>query len=361
MSMKKFLLTLIAFSLLTGLASPAQAIENGDDATGSGFVVPITMDKGNGKWGGCSGALIAPSIVVTAGHCVLDANGLLTKNVYVGMAGSSASSVTLADKILTIQITSTFKNSPLVDDDDLAFLTLGKPQTVSTPIILASEKQITEFKSAKVSLKTFGYGVYGDVSTEVVTTPKSMEGTFSSTNSIYTNSAYMSSIKANACQGDSGSPILNITATQVILVGILTGGAGSVKCTKKSTDGTYWTLFTLVGRYANLAFSAATDVMNSQEQMVNSQKSQLSGKDSQLSQATTSLASTRDELSSIQAILSATTLARDELQIQLDKANATVEALNKKLPQTIICVKGKLTQKVTAVLPKCPKGFVLKS
>jgi len=358
--MRKLLITLMAISFLMGLVAPAQAIENGDDATGSGFVVPITMDRGNGKWGGCSGALIAPLIVVTAGHCVLDANGLLTKNVYVGVAGSSASSITLADKISTIQITSTFKNTPTVDDDDLAFLTLSKPQSLSTPIVLASEKQITEFKNARVSLKTFGYGVYGDTSTEVTTTPKSMEGTYSNINSIYTNSAYMTSIKANACQGDSGSPILNITASQVTLVGILTGGAGSVKCTKKSTDGTYLTLFTLVGRYANLAFSAATDVMNSQEQLMNSQKIQLSGKDSQLSQTNVALTNTRNELSSVQATLSATTLVKDELQIQLDTANAVVEALKKKLPQTIVCTKGKLTQKVTAVMPKCPKGFVLK-
>jgi hypothetical protein len=358
--MKKLLILLSALFLFSSLVSPAQAIENGDDATGSGFVVPILLDKGNGKYGGCSGALLAPSIVVTAGHCVLDANGVLTKNVYVGMAGSSASLITLADKISTIQITSTFKNTPVIDDDDLAYLTLVKPQAVRTPITLASEKQIIDFKSLKVNLKTFGYGVYGDTSSEVVTTPKSMEGTFSNINSIYTNSGYMTSTKANACQGDSGAPILNITASQVTLVGILTGGAGSVKCTKKSSDGSYLTLFTLVGRYANLAFSAATDVMNAQERVLNSQVSQIADKESLLNQATISLSSTRNELTIAQATLNETTLRKGEIQAELDNLKADIEALKKKLPQTIICVKGKLTQKVTAVMPKCPKGFALK-
>jgi V8-like Glu-specific endopeptidase len=372
--MKKLLVTLLTLTALTGYIAPAQAIENGDDATGSGFVVPIKTDQGNGKYSGCSGALIAPLIVVTAGHCVFDANGLLTKNVYVGIAGSSASSIALADKILTIQITSTFKNTPTVSDDDLAFLTLGKPQTISTPLVLASEKKISEFKSATVSLKTFGYGSYGNTSTEVVTTPKSMEGTFSNINSIFTNSANIVSTKANACKGDSGSPVLNITDTQVTLVGIITAVKGSINCSQKSTDGTYLTLFTLIGRYANLVFAAATDVMNSQEQLLSSQKTQLSGKDSQLGQITTDLTDTRNELSSVQTTLANTTLNKEEIQIQLntanatnkeiqtqlDTANATIEALKKKLPQTIMCIKGKLTQKVTAVMPKCPKGFVFK-
>lgn len=361
--MKKILTLLSALLLFSGFMSPAQAIENGDDAAGSGFVVPISIDKGNGKYGSCSGALIAASIVVTAGHCVLDANGLLTRNVYVGLAGSSSSSVTLADKISSVQITSTFQNAAdaKVGDDDLAFLTLNKPQSLRTTIILASEKQATEFKNSQVSLKTFGYGVYGDTSKEVITFPKSMSGTFSPVNAVYSNSAYMATTTANVCQGDSGSPVLNITATQVILVGIVTGTTLSIQCSKKESDGVYRTLFTLVGRYANLAFSAATDVMNSQEQQLNSQKGQLADKDSLLNQASISLTNTRNQLVTVQANLDDTTSKNEEIQKKLDIANTAIEDLKKKLPQTIVCIKGKLTQKVTSVTPKCPKGYTLKT
>lgn len=330
----RILVALIVF--LAMFPIQAHAIENGEDAAGSGFVVPILIDRGNGQRSVCSGALIAPSIVVTAGHCVLDAKGVLTKNIYVGQAGSALSSVTNEDKISTIQITSTFKNTPIVDDDDLAFLTLGKSQALSLPVVIASEKQLAEFRNSKASLKAFGYGAYGDTSTVVVTTPRSMEGIFSNIPTFVTNSAYMTSTKASSCKGDSGSPILNITATQVTIVGIIAGGAASVNCSKKASDGTYRTIFTIIGRYTSLAFSAAIDVMDAQSQKILSDRETLMALANKLNDAT---------ISNLQA------------QSDLDEANATIIALNKKLPQTITCVKGKLSKKVTAASPKCPTGY----
>ena len=321
----------------------AQAVENGEDATGSSFVVPISWELGNGKWGGCSGTLIAPSIVVTAGHCVLDANGLLTKNVYVGKAGSSISSITREDIIAAVQITSTFQNASdgKVGDDDLAFLTLSRPQTQRVPIILASEKQVTEFKSKAIALKTFGYGDYSNSATDTVTFPKSFTGSFSSVNSVYSNSAYMISTSGTSCTGDSGAPILNVTATQVTLVGILTGSTRGPndRCGQKSNDGNYYNLFTLVGRYANLAFSAATSVLNSQEQALSLQSAQIADLETQLSEAITS---------------------STDFSNQLDEAKAAIAELKKQIPKTITCVKGKLTKKVSALDPKCPAGYKTK-
>ena len=341
--MKTRILTIVVV-LLSLIPHQAQAVENGEDVKGNAFVVPIATDLGNGKGSGCSGTLIAQSIVVTAGHCVLDAEGLVTKNVYVGLAGSSQGSATVEDKIIDVKITSTFKNGPtnLVGEDDLAFLILGKSQPVRIPIVLASDKQAADFKSAGAVLKTMGYGNYANSGNDPATYPKSFTGTFLVQASARSNSDYMISTEGRVCTGDSGAPILNITATQVTLVGIVTGAAGlstSNKCGQKNNDGKYWTLFTLVGRYADLAFAAANDVMNAQNETIAKQEI---------------------DIADLRIEAEASTNTSSDLIIQLGAANATIADLRKKLPQTIVCVKGKLKKTLAGINPKCPSGYKVK-
>ena len=240
---------------------PSNAVEGGDDAAGSQFVVPIKIEKSPVLTTSCSGALISPYVVVTAGHCVLDASGLVSKNIYVGEAGSSMESITKADLIDSVKITSTFQGglNSMVGEDDLAFLTLRKAQTLAVPVLLASESQMNSLKQANSQLKLIGYGRYGDASEEAITFPRSYSGVFSQITPTIQNSGWLESIKANACLGDSGSPILSISATQVTVVGIMTGSTQSKYCTKPlASNGKYYALFTLISRYANLAFSSAT-------------------------------------------------------------------------------------------------------
>ena len=252
--------------MILGVSSlPAMAIEGGVDATGSQFVVPIKRQISESQTYFCSGALISPYVVVTAGHCVLDSSGLVSTKIYVGAAGASMQSITTDDLIDSVKITSSFQDSinKLVGADDLAFITLKKPQIMPIQVLLASETEMIALKQARAQLKLFGYGRYGDTSEESISFPKSYAGTFSQTTPTLPNSGYLESDSANACSGDSGGPILSITATQVTIVGIVTGAALSKYCSKREpSNGKYSALFTVIGRYSNLAFASATQSMS---------------------------------------------------------------------------------------------------
>ena len=342
--MKKILPSLIALLLLTCSVIPAQAVENGIDATGSQFVVPIKIEVSPNVWATCSGALISSYTVVTAGHCVVGSDGLVTSKIYVGMAGSSMQSISINDIIDSVKITSSYQSGAnnTIGDDDLAFIKLKKPQVLPLPVLLASESQVTAIKIASGQLRLTGYGRYGDTSEEVVTFPKSFSGNFSQIPTKFTNSAYLESTIGNACSGDSGGPILSITATQVTLIGITTGVIPSKYCTK-ILDGKYYTLFTLIGRYANLAFSSANDTMNTLNQQYNTLVGEIASVKSQLASAKASLTDVSDQLTVAQGLIDAANSSKIELQTQLDTMKKANLALTAKL------------KKICSVKPK-PKG-----
>lgn len=325
--MKKLLVIALSLGLSLNTIQIAGAIEDGIDASGNTFAVPITIEKSVGKYGGCSGVLIAPSIVATAGHCVLDSTGLLTTKVFVGDPGASWKSINPANQIRSVQITAGFQNAAndKVGNDDIVFLILGEKKTFDKRVRLASEDEIQSVRSKSGPLKVFGYGNVSD-SGEAATTPRSTEGTFSLKNS-KPNMGILEPITKNVCQGDSGGPVVSITATEVIVLGVIVGTDLRNSCGKTFAS------FTLVSRYTNLAFSAAITQMNVLEEELEKVK-----KDS-------------DEFSSSQYV------AIDELNARISELEVEIERLKSLIPSTLTCTKGKLTKKVTAVNPKCPAGY----
>jgi secreted trypsin-like serine protease len=249
---------LVALVVAVSPIAPVHAVENGLPAAGNSYAVPIKTVLSPGNTGACSGVLIAPLTVVTAAHCVTDANGKLTAYVYVGLAGSSLASITQANKVHSIELYSDFKIQAglTVGNNDLAFLILSHAQTLKAPIAIASEAQLAALQVDGFPVTITGYGYYSDTATASSNFPESFTGSLSSSSAPNPNSAWVKSEGADACLGDSGSPVVSTINGVVTVIGIVSGMDRSIDCTAKNSDGSYYTYFTLISRYQDLTLAA---------------------------------------------------------------------------------------------------------
>ena len=348
----------------------AYAIEGGSDAFNSPFVVPVNTVTRAGFYNGCSGALLSPYIVATAGHCIVGTDGLISREIYVGEAGQENSNdFRKWSQVANVEITSSYQGGAdgKVGKDDIVFLILGSPLKYSTSVRLASEAEIVNFNSSKSQLKILGYGLISDKG-ETSIKPRLMNSAFSPIAALDSNAAYAVSTNSDVCSGDSGGPVLSINANEIIVVGIVTGSATSVKCTKVGLDGNYLTLFSIISRYTNLAFAAATK--NTEKLIANNILSikkleesiaALEEENSGLIDANADFNDENEKLKLDNENLNTTISDNQEnianLEKQIAELQAQIELLKEQIPTTISCIKGKLIKKVTAVNPKCPSGY----
>jgi V8-like Glu-specific endopeptidase len=237
------------------------AIESGKNESGSTKVVPINVVTEVGFTAPCTGSQISPSIVVTAGHCLLDSKNKVSSNIRVGNPGSADKNTEASYKSWTrasyIQMSETFINTGLTRPDDIAFIKLSKPIKMTTRVRLATPIEIEGLSKTNAQLKIFGYGLLNDKGQYAVT-PSSLVGTFGS---IYSNSLNQFSIRtlnSRTCEGDSGGPIyLNIEG-ESILIGILNGSPTVMKkhCSDMQPSGYFEQVGTFIHPYFEQAKSA---------------------------------------------------------------------------------------------------------
>lgn len=349
--------------LLIGLLLPqtAYAVENGIDASGNSFVVPIQATYNATQVSFCSGVLIAPEVVATAGHCLLDESGQVAKSIWVGAPGSSPTWNSNWAVVLSSYFSADYQGNTVdktVGPSDIAFLRIDRPYSQPTKIYLASENQLLTLKNTSATLRLIGYGFITDAGASA-SAPNYFDAKYNQTASPDPNQSYAESSLANTCKGDSGGPVLSITPNKVIIVGVITGAAISQNCTKAQSNGKYLTAFTIINRFSNLALAAAVDAMEYESQA----KAELATKNAAL--ATTSIQGRNDLIEAqntgtrLQSELDQVQAAYDELSKQLLALQIQVKSYAALGIKSISCVSGAKVKAVVGLKPVCPIGYKL--
>lgn len=347
--MRKSFSAILILSLISTVQTiPARAIENGEAASGNSVVVPIQIQTTGTTWSSCSGALLAPNVVATAGHCVLDNSGLISKQILVGLPGSKNVITSGWAKVVQTYTDESYRGSDangMVTASDIAFLVLDRSFAQPTKLYLASENTLNALKASGAKLRIVGYGMTNDSGDQTVD-PNSLDTTFLKTAVADPNQSLAGSTKGSICKGDSGSPVLSITPTRVTLIGVITGAYLSVNCSKKQSDGYFVASFTAINRYANLSVEAVTDAMARVQSLADTAK-QTTNQNEGLSFRVDALEQNLRDLQD----------SSDKANLEVSRLTTIVAAFNKAGYKALVCTNLVSTKTIVGKSPICPKGY----
>lgn len=302
----------------------AYAIEGGESALGENIVTLINIsDNGTLIGQQCSGAVIAPRLVVTAKHCFDQNNhihsGLANLKWLVAFPGSKIE-VPIAGAAKILQIITT-QGDFVANTDDLSIAVIDRELPIIKDIEIASKEDIERFRLTRPLAITYGYGTSAD-SPAMSSTPKKMTNVFvqnrGNPSEVFTveylsNSSYM-------CGGDSGGPTFVVENNKFFYVGPTS--SGSREGCARGLIGTFVLNGTALAYRSELIETAKQAVLELQ------QLEELKKKED----------------------------TEKAAKAKEDTENAAKQQLLKK-KKVVTCIRGASQKRVVGVNAKCPVGY----
>jgi hypothetical protein len=379
-----FKILAISISLVTlHLSVPSSAVEFGQDATGDPTAVKVR---------GASGFLYSERIVITVAHIFgnnyegtlreisrYEREGVIYSPGIVTIAGQKGY------KVKKILFPSTFvypdyRNNIIIDD--LAIVILSEDIPVTKKAILATEEQMKRFAREKSKVELVGYGITSGSQRDSLSpinnrAPHKLTSTLLSPEEVlnfyrqypnvnwkWINKPGVYGIvqhrelkQSSICDGDSGSVFFVEEDNVRYVLGTTALGLIHNNCPPPEYDYPFPSMSWIdpKSKLPSLIKEAEEIVAeDKRKEFLQAEEARLAAelKAKQEAEAKAKL----EEEAKAKAEAEARAKAEEEAKAKAEsEAKAKLEALKKKT--AIICVKGKLTKKVTAVKPKCPSGY----